>query len=91
MTNQTQNAPNKPASTTYQITIKGTLTEDWADWFNGMLVRFETDSEHASRTTITCKVRDQSELIGILNWLHNMNLALLNVKEIQKKSLEIGN
>ena len=83
MTNLSQKDSTKNPFSTYQITIKGTLAENWADWFNGMLVRIESDGEQTSQTTITCNIRDQSELVGIINWLHNMNLTLLKLNWIQ--------
>lgn len=83
MTNQIQKNRKKPSLSTYQITIKGALSENWRDWFNGMLVSYERDSEHSSHTTLTCNIRDQSELVGIINWLHNMNLTLLQLNYIR--------
>ena len=69
---------------TYQITIRGALTENYADWFNGMLVNLENERVTNPQTILTCRVRDQSELNGILNWLHNMNLTLLEVKAVHE-------
>jgi len=83
MTNQPEKIKKKPSRSTYQITVKGALTENWRDWFNGMLVSYECDSECSSQTTLTCNIRDQSELVGIINWLHNMNLTLLQLNCIQ--------
>jgi len=83
MTNQFQKKQTKPSFSTYQITVKGAFTENWRDWFNGMLVGFERGNEDNPRTLITCQVRDQAELLGILNWLHSMNVKLLQLNFIQ--------
>lgn len=69
----------KPAYTIYQLTVQGALKEDWRDWFNGVLIATEGLSRGNSSTTLTCKVRDQAELIGIINWLHNMNMVIEKV------------
>ena len=71
---------DKPTDKVYQLTVQGALKEDWQDWFNGMLIATELNSKRNSITTLTCKVRDQAELIGIINWLHNMNLVIENVR-----------
>jgi len=68
-----------PKLSTYKITVNGTLPEDWADWFNGMLINVEYSKEITPQTILTCKIRDQAELNGILNWLHSMNLQLVKV------------
>ena len=69
----------KSKLSTYTITVTGTLPENSADWFNGMLINLEHTKENSPKTILTCKIRDQAELNGILNWLHNMNLRLVKV------------
>jgi hypothetical protein len=76
--------PAMATPSTYQITVKGLLSEHWADWFNGALIRLENNPEGKPHTTLTCKVRDQSELLGILNRLNSLNLPLLQVIFINK-------
>ncbi|MGD2027376.1 MAG: hypothetical protein PVI99_06125 [Anaerolineales bacterium] len=88
MNKNSQLNQSNPSSSTYQITIKGALTEDWADWFNGMLISFDYDVENSPNTVLTCRVRDQAELNGILNWLHNMNLTLMQVNVLRKEDEE---
>jgi len=63
----------------YQITMKGKLDEHWTDWFNGTKINLEHNLEGIPHTTLTCRVRDQSELLGILNRLNSLNLPLLQV------------
>lgn len=63
----------------YKITVQGTVTENWKDWFNGMLIDMQHSFKDCPHTILTCQVRDQSELYGILNWLHNINLKLIEV------------
>ena len=78
--------PRKDTYKIYQLTVKGTLNEDWRDWFNGLLIATEGLCHENSTTTFTCKVRDQAELIGIINWLHNMNMVIEMVCSIHEIS-----
>jgi hypothetical protein len=63
----------------YRITVKGELAENWDDWFNGMIISFEYDSQWYPRTILRFEAKDQSELLGILNWLNSLSLPLLEV------------
>ena len=73
--------PGKPSASIYQIAVEGKITENWTDWFNGLVIDLENIPEEKPTTVLTCKVRDQAELNGILNWLHNLNLTLLKVEK----------
>ena len=67
---------------TYRIAAKGKLDEHWVDWFNGTLINFEHNFAGNPHTILTCQVRDQAELLGILNRLNSLNLPLLQVELI---------
>ena len=71
--------PGMASPAIYQITAKGKLAEGWADWFNGSILRIEYSSKGTPRTILTCHVKDQSHLLGILNRLNSLNLPLLEV------------
>jgi hypothetical protein len=79
MTNKPIRKSAGNSHTIYQITVHGSLREDWREWFNGMLIASDSISNGGSSTTFTCKVRDQSELIGIINWLHQRNMVIEEV------------
>lgn len=64
---------------TFQITTQGVLTEHWVDWFNSSVISLEPSPEEKAQTRLTFEVRDQAELLGILNRLNNLNLPLLSV------------
>ena len=66
----------------YNIVVKGKLNEDWAEWFNGSSIRIEQDQQGNPVTILTCRIKDQSELFGILNRLNNLNLPLLEVTSV---------
>jgi hypothetical protein len=80
MENKSQKDHSMSSSAIYQIIVKGKLDTHWADWFNGTFISITYDTQDSSRTILTLQIRDQSELLGILNYLHNLNLSLLQVK-----------
>lgn len=70
---------------TYQITVKGKLDDHWLDWFNGTLSELTHSTEGGSHSNLTCQVRDQAELLGILNRLNGLNLPLLQLTYLKLK------
>jgi hypothetical protein len=77
--------PCMSSPATYQITVKGKLDNHWVDWFNGTLSMLEHRSEGGLHSILTCQVRDQAELMGILNQLNGLNLPLLQVTFLKPK------
>ena len=69
----------------YLIRVKGKLAENWADLFHGVRIDFVKDVKDGPQTVLTCRVQDQAELTGILNWIHHMNLILLEVTVIKEE------
>jgi len=63
----------------YRIRIRGQLSPDWSDWFNGLALQAGQD-EDGPIVTLSGFVPDQSALQGILNRLANLNLKLLGVE-----------
>ena len=79
MENESSIAPGMASPATYQITTKGKLAESWVDWFNGSILRIEYSTKGNPHTVLTCHIKDQSHLLGILNRLNSLNLPLLEV------------
>jgi len=69
----------------YQITVKGLVPGDWMSWFDAVAIY--PFLEGNPRTHLTCKVRDQAELLGILSRLNGFNLPLLQVTFIHESDL----
>jgi hypothetical protein len=59
----------------YSIRVKGILTEEWSDWFEGLDVTPEADGE----TIITGKIQDQAVLYGLLKKIRDLGLPLISV------------
>jgi hypothetical protein len=79
MDNSIQKDSGVSDRTTYQIIVAGKLSEHWADMFNGAMISMTYGAAEKLQTVITIQVRDQAELLGILNSLHGFNLSLLQV------------
>ena len=64
----------------FEIRIKGHLTDQWSEWLDGLDMRPGDNGE----TILTGVIVDQAALLGILNKLNRLNLALVSVKEIEQ-------
>jgi hypothetical protein len=62
----------------YQLRIEGELGQEWADWFGGAAI----SPEDAGVTLLTCEVRDQAALHGLLRKLRDLGLPLISVNRI---------
>lgn len=56
----------------YHIRVEGVLNQRWTDWMDGFAMTTRDDG----LTLLTGEVRDQSDLLGILNRLHGLGLPL---------------
>jgi len=64
----------------YQITIKGQLTDDWSDWFDGLQMTTTTGGD----TVLSGTIVDQAALMGVLNKLNRLNVTLLSLSQVDK-------
>ena len=62
----------------YQIEIKEQLGEQWADFFEPLVIQ----NEPGGSTTLKGYLRDQVELHGILTKLCGLNLTLIAVNRL---------
>ena len=68
--------PSQPM--VYQIRIKGHLSRQWTDWFEGLTITLEEDGN----TLLTGPVIDQAALHGILKKVRDLGMPLLSVNSI---------
>ncbi len=66
----------------YQIRIKGHLSRQRMDWFEGLLITLEDNGD----TLMTGKVIDQAALHGILKKIRDLGMPLLSVHSVGSSS-----
>ena len=64
----------------FKIHVIGQLSDVWADWFEGFTIERLDNGEMVLSGTII----DQAALMGVLNKVNRLNLALLSLNEVKK-------
>ena len=62
----------------YTIKVEGYLDKKWADWFEGMTMRYEGEV-----TVLEGLVKDQAHLHGLLARVRDLNLILVSVERAE--------
>ena len=65
----------------FEIHVKGHLDESWSDWLEGLEVKLLDNGE----MILSGYLGDQAALMGTLNKLYGLNLALLSVSKVNQK------
>ena len=63
----------------YHIRLKGHLSEQWADWFEGLVISLEEEGN----TLLTGPVIDQAALYGLLKKVRDLGMSLLSVNSVE--------
>ncbi len=63
----------------YNIRVKGHLSSQWSDWFEGFIITNSEDGEALLSGTIV----DQADLYGLLNKISTLGLPLLSINQVQ--------
>jgi hypothetical protein len=71
---------------TYRIVVQGRLDESWQEWFGGMSIRVRKENSRPIFTVLTGRVRDQTELHGLLARTRDLCLPLLQVQLLASDS-----
>ena len=69
---------NNPRDKTYEIKLKGHLSESWADSFDNLSFTHESDGS----TTLIGEIVDQAALHGILKKIRDLGLSLISVNQV---------
>lgn len=64
---------------TFEIRVRGYLNSRWSEWLEGLEVKYLENGE----MILFGPIIDQAALLGILNKLSYLNLALLSVNEVK--------
>ncbi len=65
----------------FEIHVQGHLDSTWSDWLEGLEVRLLDNGE----MVLYGPSPDQAALLGVLNKLGHLNLALLSVNQADRK------
>ena len=80
MSNPSEPKINPEQLINYQIRIEGHLGEQWADWFEGLIISQEENGE----TCLTGPVTDQAALYGLLKKVRDLGMPLVSVNRIER-------
>jgi hypothetical protein len=72
----------------YEIQVQGELDLGWENWFGGLAVRLDDDSESLPTTTLIGPVEDQAALRGMLCKAWDLNLTLISVRRVGAEGKE---
>jgi hypothetical protein len=64
--------------TVYHIRIKGHLSRQWTDWFDGLTITLEEDGN----TLLAGPVIDQAALYGLLKKVRDLGMPLRSVNPV---------
>ena len=78
MTDEQKSNPDADQQTIYQFKLKGHLSQQWLNWFEGLIVTLEEDGN----TLLSGTVVDQSALHGILKKIRDLGMPLLSMNLI---------
>ena len=70
----------------YRIEVQGRLNENWSGRLGGMRIITSGRGDTSYVTTLTGRVRDQAELIGVLNSCYELHLPLLSVEIVSEQA-----
>ncbi len=62
----------------FEIRVKGHLSEVWTEWFEGFTIERLDNGD----MVLTGSIADQAALMGVLNKINRLNLAILSVQPI---------
>ena len=68
----------------FEIRVRGQLSDVWADWFEGLTIERLDNGE----MLLSGYIVDQSALMGVLNKLGRLNLALISLNEKNRNQKE---
>lgn len=68
---------------TYRIRVNGKLDDTWSDRLAGMDITSRNQEEYGPVTDLVGPLRDQAELVGVLNNLYELHMPLLTVEVLK--------
>ncbi|MCJ7715697.1 MAG: hypothetical protein MUO54_04160 [Anaerolineales bacterium] len=68
----------------YCIKVQGVIDERYAGYFGDMVISTEKKAEGRISGILTGSLKDQTELLGVLNALHNLHLPIVSIQTLDK-------
>jgi hypothetical protein len=84
MSNELNSESEKAQPMIYQIRIKGHLSREWTDWFEGLTITALDNDE----TLLTGPVLDQAALHGLLRKVRDRGMPLVSVMRVKPDPAE---
>lgn len=72
-------------SMTYRITAQGWLDDSWSARLSGMHIKVQIPENKKPIVILDGKLKDQADLLGVLNNLYELRLPILSVKLLATK------
>lgn len=85
MNNESQKYfPSQSGGGVYEIHVRGQLDSHWSAWLEGLEVKLLDNGE----MILFGPIVDQAALMGVLNKLSHLNLALLSLNKLEEKNIK---
>ena len=84
----TEKPSNFSTPATYSIHVEGLLDVSWSERLAGMNIKTIKRKNRPLMTTLSGRLKDQAELLGVLNSLYNLGITLTNVKRINIQGIQ---
>jgi hypothetical protein len=69
----------------YRISVQGHLESSFINRLGGMRMDKCTSGDQGPVTTLVGRIRDQADLIGVLNSLYELHLPILSVEVVHEE------
>lgn len=76
---------------TYRITVEGFLEQSLSDVLGGMRIMVQKRADQSMFSVLTGCLEDQSQLMGIVNGLHELHLPILQIEIVEDEELNANN
>ena len=86
MADEQKSNPDADQQTIYQFKLKGHLSQQWLNWFEGLIVTLEEDGN----TLLSGTVVDQSALHGILKKIRDLGMPLLSMNSVETGAQDVS-
>ena len=70
----------------YCIKIRGVIDQRYAGHFGDMIISTEKKDEGQTTSKLTGKIKDQADLMGVLNALYNLHLPIVSIQTSDEES-----